>query len=641
MKRRIFQMNTIQKMKMNNIIFCRDREPVQTPFNRSVSFDVSRADQDKNSIPVVISTETPVLCRGIQQVLEHSTKSVIMDRVVSRGMALISKHGGEVVGRVRNVALRGKELAGEMFFSRSAKGQEFFHDVIDGIITDVSVEGSILKRKIVDHIERVQLWEPVNVAFAPAGADPNARVIARDRDHGDPDGEETADEKRFIERGRKLELSRQTEIKDAFKRHMDIEGVEAIQETCITEGTDVARSRALLLDHIGTHTEKVDKTPANTFESGDTDAEKFAIGINRALSVRVGCATEEDLKDIGENQFSSYNPVEIARHYLSMIGFNTKGLSRSQIVGESFVRSVIHGSATTSDFPNILADVANKAMLKGYTETEETWMKWCMVGNLTDFKEALRVNLSEFDNLPEVPEAGEYSHGKFGDLAEKIKLLTYGKLFTISRQALINDDLSALGRIPMGMGRAGARKVGDLAYSVLTSNPIMNQDETALFHADHDNIGTPGEAPSVETIDAARVQMGLQEGPAKHATLGIRPAYGICSLQVEGVFRTLMKAQYDPAAPASNLVPNSVQGLVEVVAEHRLSRDDPEGWYLAASGSVTDTIEVAFLDGNQSPYLEQQEGFTRDGVSHKVRIDAAAAPMDYRGLWWNGGAAEE
>lgn len=627
---------TAEKMKMNDIYFSRDRIPSRDPFSRNLSFDIARADTDKSSIPIVISTETPVQTKGFNQILEHNKESVIMDRVINRGMALISKHGGSVVGRVRNVVLEGKQLIGDMFFSRSAQGQEFFNDVVDGIITDVSVEGSILKRKIIDQVERVKLWEPVNVALVGAGADPNAGVITRDIEgsEGNPD------EDKFIERGKKLELNRQKDIKNAFERHLNIEGVDTIMTTALDEGTSIEVAREKLLEHIGTHTEKIDKTPANLFDMGETDSEKFAIGINRALSVRVGVATEEDLKDIGENPFSSYNPVEIARHYLNMHGFPTKGLSRTQIVGESFVRAAIHGSATTSDFPNILADVANKAMLKGYTETPETWMLWCMVGNLTDFKEALRVNLSEFDNLPEVPEAGEYSHGKFGDLAEKIQLLTYGKLFTISRQALINDDLSALGRIPMGMGRAAARKVGDLAYSVLTSNPIMNQDNTELFHADHNNIGTPGEAPSVETIDAARVQMGLQEGPAKHATLGIRPAYGICSLEIEGIFRTLMKAQFDPAAPASNLVPNSVQGLVEVVAEHRLSRDTPESWYLAASGSVTDTIEVAFLDGNQNPYLEQQEGFTRDGVSHKVRIDAAAAPMDYRGLWWSGGAAE-
>jgi hypothetical protein len=50
-----------------------------------------------------------------------------------------------------------------------------------------------------------------------------------------------------------------------------------------------------------------------------------------------------------------------------------------------------------------------------------------------------------------------------------------------------------------------------------------------------------------------------------------------------------------------------------------------------------DTVEVAFLDGNQTPFLESQDGWKQDGVEYKVRIDAVAGAMDYRGLYQNDG----
>ena len=62
----------------------------------------------------------------------------------------------------------------------------------------------------------------------------------------------------------------------------------------------------------------------------------------------------------------------------------------------------------------------------------------------------------------------------------------------------------------------------------------------------------------------------------------------------------------------------------------------PRRYVAAAQG--TDTIEVAYLDGMDTPYLEQQEGFTVDGIAWKVRIDAGVAALDYRGLVKSSGA---
>ena len=68
----------------------------------------------------------------------------------------------------------------------------------------------------------------------------------------------------------------------------------------------------------------------------------------------------------------------------------------------------------------------------------------------------------------------------------------------------------------------------------------------------------------------------------------------------------------------------------QLIVESRLDAQ-PANWYVA-SALGSDTIEVAYLDGVDTPYIEQQEGFTVDGAAFKVRIDAGVAPLDYRGM---------
>jgi phage major head subunit gpT-like protein len=320
---------------------------------------------------------------------------------------------------------------------------------------------------------------------------------------------------------------------------------------------------------------------------------------------------------------------------LEFAGINTERLGKMDLVGRAF---------TTSDFPLILADGANKSMLKGWSEAPETWQEWATVGNLSDFKLGRRVGLSSFNDLLLVNEDGEYRYGSFDEQGETIQLATYGKLFSISRQAIINDDLAAFTRIPGAMGRAASRVVGDIAYGAITANANL-ADAVALFHATHNNLnesgagGTPltNDAAGVAALAAMDLAMATQSDASSSATaLNIEPAFLIVPRALKLIATSLMR---DTTAPgqANPGVSNQVQGLAEVVADARLDADSATRYYLF-TGQNGDTIEVAFLDGNQAPVLEQQQGWTIDGTEFKVRIDVAAAPMDFRGVQRDDGA---
>ena len=380
-------------------------------------------------------------------------------------------------------------------------------------------------------------------------------------------------------------------------------------------------------------------TPTITITADARD--KFKTGVTRSLLHKVGL-------DGGEvNEFTGANLQTLARDYLKLVGaqhafadpmalagavLGMRGMS-----GGVFMASGMH---STSDFVEILANVANKSMLKGYGEAEETFHLWTAKGVLVDFKPAKRVDLNLFPSLAEVPEGAEYTSGSIGNRGETIQLATYGKTFAITRQAIINDDLNAFSRIPNRMGRAAKRTIGNMVYAVLTANAAM-ADSVALFHADHNNLAGAAAAMTVASVDLARAAMAKQKDPDSIATggLNIRPKYLIVPVGLGGLARTLMTAEKDPGGSSPNASkPNHIRGMATVIDDARLDTHSSTAWYLAADPNMHDTVEVAYLNGNETPMIDQQDGWKVDGVEFKVRIDAGVKPLDFRGLYKNAGA---
>ncbi len=201
----------------------------------------------------------------------------------------------------------------------------------------------------------------------------------------------------------------------------------------------------------------------------------------------------------------------------------------------------------------------------------------------------------------------------------------------------MNDDLSALVNVPRGMASAAARVIDDKVINVLINNAALNQDSTALFHANHSNLVAPGsgDPPTVSSIQAGFVAMAKQTGP-QGAILDITPSLLIVPVTLDATARTIVNAINDPAG-TTFMEPNPFQGRLEVVSTARLDADDPLQWYLSANPNTFDTVEVAFLDGQDAPYLETKDGWSVDGVEYKVRLDCVAAALDFRGLYQNDG----
>ena len=161
-------------------------------------------------------------------------------------------------------------------------------------------------------------------------------------------------------------------------------------------------------------------------------------------------------------------------------------------------------------------------------------------------------------------------------------------------------------------------------------------DGTALFHANHKNLAGTGAALAVDAVGAARAAMALQTGLDKKTVLNVRPAFLIVPAALELKAEQLVAQNLVPAA-TSSVVPQSIRTL-SPISEPRLDAASATAWYLAASPNQIDTIEYAYLEGQQGAYIETRNGFDVDGVESKCRLDFGAKAIDWRGLYKNPGA---
>jgi len=414
--------------------------------------------------------------------------------------------------------------------------------------------------------------------------------------------------------------ARRNGIAASFKPFADRQGVgELMARLQNDHNVTVEAAGAQLLAHLAAGATPVAGGHVVTVED-ETDKHRKAT--ENALLARAGLIKAE-----GSNPFRGYTLGEMARASLTRAGMKSEGMDKRTFIGAAFT----HGS---SDFTSLLANVANKALLTGYEEAEETFQIWTRSGTLPDFKVGSRVDLNMFPSLRKVAEGAEYKYATMGDRGATVVLATYGELFSITRQAIINDDLDAFTRVPRNMGRAAIRTIGDLVYAILTSNPTM-QDGTALFHASHSNLLT-GSAITTASVDAMRVAMALQKQGT--ATLNMRMKHLIVPIALQGTANVVRESEYEVGAAArNNTTPNTVRNTFEVVADARLDAASSTAWYGAGDANAHDTVEVNYLDGNQAPYLEQRQGWNVDGTEFKVRIDAGVSPLDWKALARNPG----
>lgn len=356
---------------------------------------------------------------------------------------------------------------------------------------------------------------------------------------------------------------------------------------------------------------------------GETPAERE----NDAIAIALQHRSRPDVVPISKlpdqsRRFATYSLLDLVAHCLERRGSYVRGEQKDSLVRR--------GLLATSDFPEILANTANRSLRSQYDVQPNTWSAFCRRGTLPDFKQTSRAQLGGAPALTVVPETGVVERGAISEQAEKYQLATYGKILPISRQAIINDDLSAFTRIPAQFAVSASVLIEDLVYAILTTNGNM-ADAVALFATAHKNLSTGAgsalTAANEAGLAAARALMRNQTGlDGKY--LNFSPSILLVPTALETVAERLVAA----VQPVTSAGVNPFAGKLRVVTNPRLDVASAVHWYAIVDPSMCDTIEVGFLDGSDGPRIETRQGFDVEGVEIKCMLDVGAKAIDWRGM---------
>lgn len=394
---------------------------------------------------------------------------------------------------------------------------------------------------------------------------------------------------------------------------------------------------------------------------GDDNRQTLCTAIEQAITLRGGYA-KIDKPVSGHEDFVHLSIESIGRAFLRRLGVQmVDRLSNHQVFEAlcspfAMARLGLGDVAlahSTSDFGSILANVMHNDLIAGYTEEQPTWQAWAVERELTDFRDHQLSQLGSVTTPPRVREGQEYEYGTLSDKGELLRVFKFGQLLSFTWETFINDNLNALNDQSYGFGQVSRALEGDLAYSGngdgvsgLTDNPTMNEDNTALFHADHNNLDQPssagvalGDAALVAMRKAMRLQRGIAPKSGTNARrLNLRPNVLLVPVALEDTAERLLNSRV--LLGATNDESNySFLRTLTLVAESRLDDDSATAYYLVhAKDRACPAAFMCFLRGNRRPYMGRQEGFSVDGITLKQRHVCGFGIGDWRAWQKQSGA---
>ena len=570
-------------------------------------FRPQTANETDRTVEICFSTGSRVLRHSADgspyyEELLVSAEAIDLSRLNS-GAPLLSGHRSEQltdqIGVVEKAWVDGGNAMALVRFSERKEVTPIFRDISSGILRGISVGYQILD----SHREErsgdayptlvAKLWQPLEISIVSIPADHKASVRSQP-----------------IPTPKEPQINLRSAM-SLFERH----GIS------MQEGGNIIERASTMEDVNRLVLDKLTK-----------DSEKRSIHVVRDERDNKRQLTEEALlhkidrnKPVSREarQYATMSLVDIARQYAEP---GHRSLSKEEVLSRAFQSS--------SDFPEILGNLAKKTLLEGYEKltARQEFQPLVRIGSVPDFKPMRRVRLSELPDLKEIPEGKEYETATLGEEAEEYKIATYGRTLALTRQSFINDDLGAFQALSH-WGAACARLESSLVWSIFNDNPKMGSG-IPIFHEKHGNLTKKSTPLTLDSLSEARMSMMRQKGLTNDAVLGIVPDYLVVPPELEMEAFKLMSRETSPTNLAEV---NPLKGAFKVIVAPWLK--DRASWYVCASADQgLDLIELFYLDGIRSPYVEWFPCFENDVMKVKARLDVGAKALDYRGFYKGIGA---
>jgi len=363
--------------------------------------------------------------------------------------------------------------------------------------------------------------------------------------------------------------------------------------------------------------------------------DKFIAGASNAILARIDPGKGGEKLQAG-NEYAGMGLKALIR-----VALRNAGVSGADRLEGSALAAKLFASHSSSDFPYLLANTAAKLLRASYANAPTTWQQWAPTMSVSDFKQHSIVSLSAFSDLATKAEGAEYTQGTLSEYRETIQASTKGRYIGLTREMVVNDDLGAFTRLASALGWAAANSVDKAVYAYVEANGTLS-DGGALFNSTavsttggHANLASANAAVTVSSLAIGEAAMAAQADPSRATVLGLRPRFLVVPYGKKQIAWEVLNSPTDVASSNSAKRNYAASLGLELIAAPNLTGST--AWYLFADRN-TPCIEVAFLDGQQTPYIEEDVEFMTDEMRMKVRLDFGVAATEWRTGFKNAGA---
>lgn len=619
-------------------------EPLTRDFRGEISCRAAGEEQDNRTVDLSLSSEEPYRRWFGNEILLHEAGAIDLTRLQEIGVMLFNHDSYSVIGKILSVELDEGEhkLRAVVQFDEDEESEKIYQKVKSGTLKGVSVGYMVEEWEEVQEDKKsedgrfegpcyiAKKWMPYELSIVSIPADPTVGVgRSLDNEPEERNGDAKMDENMKNPAQGEPETKAQAqpqpqpqvneeEVKSAAVQ-AERQRVKEIDGLCrqfgmdsakfIEEGTTVEAARAAVLEQLAN-----ERKPQQVNVQAD-EMDKFRSAAIDGLAMRAGIDVEKPAA--GAADFRGKRLLRLAEECIEReTGKNTRNMN-----DEELVRGALTG---TGAFPGILSNVANKSMAQAYQGAATTYQYWTAKGSNSDFKAATRYRLSEAGDLEKINENGEFKHDELTESSVTTSVVTYGKSFSLTRQAIINDDLGALKALPSIHGAACRRMINKMVYQLLADNPTI--EGKALFHAGHGNLQTA--ALTVAGLGTLKAAMAKQKNIAGKQFLNIQPAYLLVPVELEVTAAQLINSVVDPSK--NNATVNPFANKLTVVADPELAANNE--FYMVAAPGLIPTVEITTLNGNETPTMESAVQFDTLGIKWRIYHDVGVNLIDFRGI---------
>lgn len=381
-----------------------------------------------------------------------------------------------------------------------------------------------------------------------------------------------------------------------------------------------------------------DGAPINVSVNAD-EGDKFRDAATDALVLRAGVRVAKPAEGAGELRGMSLR--DLAVECLVREGEDARSLIRMSAddLYSSLSRQFYNPTAA---FPAILDATIRKSVVELYNQVPTTFQEWTTDGSLSDFKETSdhEYLIGGMGDFEEVPENGEIKADlPKTELLPTRKLKTFGKQFSMTRQAFVNDDIGFLTRVP-GLYATKAKKTIDKqVYQVLYYNQAIF-DKKALFDKTHNNLIAKGAKPSQQSVQEIILQMQKQTDPFGDA-IYVNPKFIIVPVGYEFDLAVMLHSTQVTGSNNNDYNPmyNYPLKVVQTPILNALAGNNPVPWFMVADPMSARSVHVDYLNNQKTPTIRRMEAPGVLGFTWDIYMDWGITVRDFRGIAKNPGVA--